>query len=155
MRGLFALVLCLFMLAGCDNAPQPLTGLPDGQMAFTTSTGQTIRLWVEVAADGKSRETGMMHRDAIPSGTGMLFVFPDEDMRYFWMKDTLVPLDLIFINAAGNIVHIHPHAVPFDETTIPSVYPSQYVLEVGAGQALRLGLKIGDQVSQLPLANQK
>ncbi|MEP3665528.1 MAG: DUF192 domain-containing protein, partial [Roseibium sp.] len=79
--------------------------------------------------------------------TGMLFVFQSEDQRYFWMKNTPLPLDIIFIGADGAIVSIAAGTTPFSTDTIPSGKPARFVLELNAGRAAELGIKAGDTAS--------
>jgi uncharacterized membrane protein (UPF0127 family) len=101
---------------------------------------------VELADTDEARERGLMFRSEVPAGTGMLFDFQDVEPVAFWMKNTEVPLDMLFIGADGQIRHIHANARPFDETPIPSVVPVQAVLEIAGGEAARLGIHVGDRV---------
>ncbi|MFD2174105.1 DUF192 domain-containing protein [Rhodobacter lacus] len=104
---------------------------------------------VEIADDAQERAQGLMGRTALPPGTGMLFVYDQAQVVAFWMHDTLIPLDMIFIDASGRIARINAHARPLDETPIPSGGPVQYVLELGGGQAAALGLAPGFAVAPL------
>lgn len=104
---------------------------------------------VEIADTPSEREKGLMFRTEMEDDHGMLFVFEDEKPRAFWMKNTLIPLDMIFIDEEGRIVHIHEKAVPEDLTPVPSRYPAQYVLELNGGRSAELGLAIGDQFKPL------
>jgi len=101
---------------------------------------------VEVADDAKERAQGLMHRPSMPSGAGMLFVYPNPQVAAFWMKNTLIPLDMIFMNARGVVRHVHTNAVPGDETTIRGGHDILLVLEVNGGLAERLGIGPGDQL---------
>lgn len=101
---------------------------------------------VEVADDAKERAQGLMHRTSMPSGAGMLFVYPNPQVAAFWMKNTLIPLDMIFMNARGVVRHVHTNAVPGDETTIRGGHDILLVLEVNGGLAERLGIGPGDQL---------
>lgn len=102
---------------------------------------------IEIAQTPQALEKGLMDRKSLPSDSGMLFIFPDEQIRTFWMKNTLIPLDMIFMDSKKQIVGIVYNATP-QTLTIRSVNkPSQYVLEVNAGQALMNNLKIGSQAS--------
>ena len=100
---------------------------------------------VEIAADHASQEKGLMFRKQMPPDDGMLFEFPKPDMEYFWMKNTILPLDIIFIRANGTISSIAPDAVPYSTTTIPSIEPVRAVLELNGGRAAQLGIE-PDQV---------
>jgi uncharacterized membrane protein (UPF0127 family) len=110
------------------------------------------RLNVEVADDDAERDRGLMFRENVPAQTGMLFVFPTPRPVNFWMKNTYVPLDIIFITPDLNISSIHYNARPLDLTPIPSRVPVTAVLEVRAGEAARLGLKKGQKISHPALA---
>lgn len=93
-----------------------------------------------------------MGRTALAPGSGMLFLYDSPRGVAFWMHDTLIPLDMVFIDAAGRIARIHADARPLDETPIPSGGPVRYVLEIGGGQAARLGLAPGQAVAPLAAA---
>ena len=87
-----------------------------------------------------------MYRTSLPEDGGMLFVFPEQSKQSFWMKNTLIPLDMLFIDGDGRIVGIHPDAVPLSEAPISVGKPSTYVLEVNGGWAARHGVHPGDTV---------
>ena len=84
-----------------------------------------------------------MRREHLASSAGMLFVYERPQMASFWMQNTLVPLDMVFVNDAGQVVKVHPNAVPGDETPIPSGEPVRYVLEINGGLAARIGIAPG------------
>ncbi len=108
--------------------------------------GTTVRVALEVMATPAGRERGMMYRGALPEDHGMLFVFPDEVDRSFWMKNTLVPLDMLFIAGDGHIAGIQADAVPLSTTPRGVGRPSRWVLEVNGGWAARHGVRAGDRV---------
>ena len=101
---------------------------------------------VELARTNAERETGLMNRHAMADTAGMLFDFGRDQMLLFWMKDTYIPLDMVFIDHGGRVVSIKHDAKPLDETTISSQVPAAGVLEINAGVADKIGLKIGDEV---------
>ncbi len=101
---------------------------------------------VEIASNEAEREQGLMCRTALKPGQGMLFEFPDNDERNFWMKNTLIGLDIIYIGSDGHIVSIQKNAKPFDQTPLPSNGQATGVLEIAAGLSDKLGLKAGDVV---------
>ena len=101
---------------------------------------------VEIAANYNTREQGLMCRPTLADDQGMLFEFQDVDQRTFWMKDTLIGLDIIYIGADGRIVSIQKNAKPLDRTPLPSFGPATGVLEINAGLSDKLGLKPGDKV---------
>jgi len=114
-------------------------------LTVVTAAGPTV-FKVEIADTDAKRETGLMYRKMLPADEGMLFDFQTTEPVYFWMKNTIVPLDMIFIRADGTIARIAERTVPFSERTVPSVQPVRFVLEVVAGTAARLGLKAGDRI---------
>jgi uncharacterized protein len=105
------------------------------------------RFLVEVAATGRDRARGLMFREEMATDHGMLFVFEGEGERHFWMKNTPLSLDIIYISEVGRIVSISAHTTPFSESIIPSGEPARYVLELNAGTSEKLGINVGDAVS--------
>lgn len=101
---------------------------------------------IEIADDDARRTQGLMYRDSMAENRAMLFIFPDEQERSFWMKNTIMPLDIIYVNAKGVIVTVQKNAVPYSEDSIPSNGPAQYVVEVNAGFCDRHSIKAGDHV---------
>ena len=99
---------------------------------------------VELANDPMKRQRGLMYRQVMADDAGMLFLFSDERQRSFWMKNTYIPLDIIYISRNGEIVSIAKHTKPHDETPVPSYLPATYVLEVNAGITDRLDIQEGD-----------
>lgn len=119
----------------------------EGELTFNDAKNNFIsKLDVEIADDEQSRETGLMFRDKMEQNQGMLFVFPKEDKQAFWMKNTILPLDIIFVNSKMEIVSIQKNAVPYSEKSLPSIKPALYVVEVNAGYSDKLGIKDGDKI---------
>ena len=106
---------------------------------------------VEIVSTPEAVTRGLMYRTELPDGHGMLFVFREEKDQRFWMKNTLIPLDMIFIGADQVIVGIHPNAVPLSTATVGVGRPSRWVLEVPGGWSARRGVASGDRV-ELPAA---
>lgn len=106
----------------------------------------------EIAATDRERAQGLMFREKMAEKHGMLFIFDREGDRYFWMKNTPLPLDIIYIDAAGRIVSVAENTVPFSEKVIPSGAPARFVLELNAGMAKTLGISAGDQVSSASMS---
>jgi hypothetical protein len=122
----------------------------DASLAFLASDGSTrTSINIEIADNDASRTQGLMGRQHMGETQGMLFVFPDEDYRSFWMANTPLPLDIIYVNKARKIVTIQRNTVPFSEESIPSTGPATYVIEVNAGFADRHGIVEGDNVQWL------
>lgn len=117
--------------------------------ALLTGGPQPLQIAVEIADDAGERAQGLMHRKDLPRGQGMLFIYDTPQKVSFWMRNTLIPLDMIFIDERGGIRHIHPMARPHDESAIPGAAvgdPSPerlMVLEIAGGEAGRLGIRPG------------
>jgi uncharacterized membrane protein (UPF0127 family) len=103
----------------------------------------------EVADTPQERAMGLMGRVSLAPGTGMLFVYPDEAVRSFWMKNTPIPLSIAYISQAGQIVHI-AEMTPLSEEPVPSVHPTTYALEMEAGWFTAHGVKVGQTIAGLP-----
>ncbi|MDP0929143.1 DUF192 domain-containing protein [Paracoccus onubensis] len=126
------------------------------QVAFRTD-GETVAFRIEIADTPALREKGLMFREQLPEKNGMLFVYENPRPVSFWMRNTLIPLDMIFMDQSGVIRHIHPDAQPYDETAIPGAAADdsdpnrQFILEIGGGEAARLGLKVGQAMASLAI----
>jgi len=103
---------------------------------------------IEIADNDASREKGLMFRTSLASDAGMLFDFHHEEIATFWMQNTLIPLDMVFIGEDGTVRTIHVNAHPMDTTTIPSGVPVRFVLEIAGGRADEIGLKPGDKMTE-------
>jgi uncharacterized protein len=102
---------------------------------------------LELADDEQEREKGLMNRENLCADCGMLFVFKDQSIRTFWMKNTYISLDIIFLDKTGKIVKIHNKTKPFQTSEVySSIFPSQYVLEVNAGFSKNNDLKVSDDL---------
>lgn len=118
------------------------------KMMIETKGGQKHEFDVEIARTASEQSYGLINRKTMPPNHGMLFVFVSEDERSFWMKNTLIPLDMIFIRADGTIHSIHDSAIPLDLTPVNSNGPVLAVLELNGGRAAALGIKPGDKAFQ-------
>lgn len=115
---------------------------------FKIATDSTeIKLDIEIADTDYDIQTGLMYRSSMESNHGMLFVFDDVIERHFYMKNTQIPLDIIYLDANKKIVSFQKNAKPFDETSLPSNVPAKYVLEVNAGMVDAWSVKEGDSIS--------
>ena len=101
---------------------------------------------VELAATEAARRKGLMHRSELAADAGMLFIFPRSEPQSFWMKNTLIPLDMLFLAGDGRIMHLHHNAQPHSLTPISSNVDVTAVLEINGGLSRRLRIKVGDQV---------
>lgn len=108
---------------------------------------------VELVDTPDSRARGLMFRESMPDDQGMLFDFRTDRPVSFWMKNTLIPLDMIFTDRNGVILHIHHDAIPHDRTSIPSVVPIRAVLEINAGLSRLLGIKVGGRLKHQIFGN--
>lgn len=106
----------------------------------------TVTFTVDVADDAAERAQGLMFVESMPRFEGMLFIYEQTQPLAFWMRNTLIPLDMIFVDATGTVIHIHENAVPLDETAIVSPEPGLAVLEINGGLSRTLGLTPGAQL---------
>ncbi|RMG10430.1 MAG: DUF192 domain-containing protein [Deltaproteobacteria bacterium] len=120
---------------------------PQGTVVLHTRDGRTHRVRVELALTGDEKARGLMHRESLPEGRGMLFIFPDEEVRTFWMKNTLIPLDMIFIRKDGTVAGIVHSAEPLTTTPRTVGKASKYVLEVPGGTCRAGGIDTGTTVT--------
>ncbi len=104
------------------------------------------RFAVEIADDAAERAEGLMHRTELPTFSGMLFVYPHPQSLSFWMRNTLIELDMIFIDPQGVVHHVHHRAQPLDETPVLGGRGLTHVLEVNGGVAEQLGIGVGDVI---------
>jgi len=137
--------------AACQPAAAPVAleqsaaGLD--QLPLTiVSGGKTHRFTVEVARSAEQQQTGMMNRNSLAPDRGMIFPYEPPQPVAFWMKNTLIPLDLIYVAPGGKILRIEANAVPLSLDQLPSGGPVEAVLELAGGRSAELGLKPGDQV---------
>jgi len=107
----------------------------------------TMRFTVEVARSAEEQRVGLMNRPSMPISSGMLFVYETPRRLSFWMRNTLIPLDMLFIDAKGVVQHIHHNAIPHDETPISGGGDTQLaVLEINGGLSRRLGVTVGSEI---------
>jgi hypothetical protein len=142
-----ALTVSLVSAGGCTrkgaDAPTAGASAPAATPAYTVTIGG-VGLLVEVAATAEAHERGLSGRSEVPAGSGMLFVFPAEDIRSFWMKDTPAPLSVAFLDQHGRITQIEDMA-PLSEDAHKSWQPARYVIEVPQGWFTEMGIKVGDR----------
>lgn len=152
-----SLLVCGFILStftSCKEEPkksistEPITFSKEGELEIYRGLTDSLltRLDIEIAESDYEIETGLMYREKMETDQAMLFIFPDVAFHSFYMKNTLIPLDIIFIDDGLNIVNIKQNASPLDESGIPSGLPVQYVLEVNAGLSDSWGLQLGDRI---------
>ncbi|MEM9468840.1 MAG: DUF192 domain-containing protein [Pseudomonadota bacterium] len=141
--------LLLFPLAACDGEKQQLVEAGEGANALqvVTQSGKTYDFNVALALTREEQAQGLMFVEEMADNQGMLFFFGAEAPRSFWMKNTLIPLDILFVKLDGSIMHIHENAIPKDETSIPSNGNAGAVLEINGGLAKKLGIQVGDTIN--------
>lgn len=132
--------LCVVVAAGYFAIAQDLsTG------TLVTSTG-SHELAIEVADTPQLRATGLMNRQSMPADQGMLFVFENSRPITMWMKNTYIPLDMLFLDETGTVTHVKTNTTPLSEAVISSNGPARYVLELNGGTARRLNVSKGDRL---------
>ena len=114
-----------------------------GKLELRSATGSVMRLSVEIADSASERAQGLMDRPALATSAGMLFVYDTPQHARFWMRNTLIPLDMIFADATGLVTRVHSNAVPLDDTAIDGGEGVTFVLEINGGLAVRLGIGPG------------
>ena len=116
-----------------------------GELTFLKSDSTLItKIDIEIADDDARRERGLMFRRQMELGRGMLFIFGEEDQRSFWMKNTYLPLDILYLNAQKKVVRIHENVATLNEMPILSDFPAKYVVEVNAGFCALYNILAGD-----------
>jgi hypothetical protein len=142
-RSLFSAPL---LLAGASACAQGNNIVFQRSTLVIVTGGRDLKFDVEMATNDAERERGLMFRKELGPYEGMLFDFYREAPVSFWMKNTLIPLDMVFIAGDGTVKHVHANAVPLSTETIPSQFPVRGVLEINGGSAKVLGIKPGDKV---------
>ncbi|WP_022834597.1 DUF192 domain-containing protein [Salisaeta longa] len=160
VRSLLLALLAGLLLGGCandgqqtppassssDDTARTIPFDPEGTLAVLQGRDTTVTLTIEIAETDSARTRGLMERTSLPERSGMLFPFPEERTQSFWMANTPLPLDIIYINSDSQIVDIAKYTQPFSSKNITSDAPAQYVLEVSAGVADSYGILVGDAV---------
>ncbi len=149
-----AIVASLFSLYNCkDNTNSENKSLTkeikftnEGELYLLKAETDSIivKLEIEIADDEYSTQTGLMYRHSMDENQGMLFIFNDSRQRSFYMKNTEIPLDILYFNSEKEVISIQKNAKPFDETSLPSDAASQYVLEINAGLSDKWKIEKGD-----------
>ena len=153
---ILVLILALIGFPQCkQKKPTPveekkITFKKEGYLSIVSNDGYTIAQFeIEIADTPYDRQTGLMYRDELTAEKGMLFIFEKSEMRSFYMKNTYIPLDLIFIDHKMNITHVHSNAKPFETKSISSKFPAKYVLEITAGLSEKLNIKNGMKINYI------
>ncbi|WP_299320729.1 DUF192 domain-containing protein [uncultured Maribacter sp.] len=130
-------------------ATQSIDFTNEGDLSIFLNSSDTVKTKfnIEFAETDYETQTGLMYRKGMDSNQGMLFIFPDERVHSFYMKNTEFPLDIIYIKEDLRIASFQENAQPLNETGLTSQVPIKYVLEINGGLAQELGLSIGDSIS--------
>ncbi len=153
MRPFVFTFIVFFIFISCENeAPQrqvqrvAIEFRHEADISLLKNEEVITKIQLELAQTDYQKETGLMHRKSLQPNQGMLFVYENERPRPgFYMKNTHIALDLIYLNASFEVVDMFKNAQPFDETTIPSVAPAMYVLEVNAGFVDEFDVELGNR----------
>lgn len=120
----------------------------DGVLTFLDSTGNTkTKIDIQIANTDFDRQLGLMFRKSMSENQGMLFIFPQESVQSFWMRNTYISLDMIFVNADKKIITIHRNTKILSDKSYQSTGPAKYVIEVDAGFSDKFSIKVGDKVN--------
>jgi uncharacterized membrane protein (UPF0127 family) len=143
---LLAFVLFSFPVQAQESSTQESSVYvtPLDTAVIRTQLGDVHKFNIERAITQKALKKGLMNRQVLAKDTGMLFLFERDRMAVMWMKDTLIPLDMLFINHKGKIAMIYRNAEPMSEKLIYGAQPVRAVLEINAGLSKELGIKVGD-----------
>lgn len=134
----------MILLLGLSPAQAAVNCAPD--KIDIRSGNSSIRFSAEIVDSPETRALGLMNRDELATFAGMLFVYPNPQPMRFWMRNTLIPLDMIFIDAQGVVQYVHENAIPLDETTIFGGDDIQYVFEINGGLSKTLEIGVGSEV---------
>lgn len=154
--GVIILVLALaaffiinnFLIKKSDGDVKYYTFSKEGELVISDSLGNPkIKIDIEIADTEYERQLGLMNRKSMEENQGMLFIFNEESFRSFWMLNTLISLDMLFINKDKKIVTIHKNTIPLSQQSYPSSEPATYVLEVVGGFCDRHNIQLGDKIS--------
>ena len=151
-RTLLLWFLVVLLVSGCSFRPRQTKNGVNVSPANKTAPVcfDKTCFTAEIAATPEERARGLMFRSQLPPDAGMLFIFPKENFYGFWMKNTLIPLDIIWLNKDKKVVDVKPNAPPCQTATCPNFQPNrvaQYVLEINAGLADKMELKVGSYLS--------
>lgn len=157
------ILLLLILISSCnqDKRPRPDSTIPpkyavqkepafnkQGVIHFIRNQTDTLAtLDIEIADTPQKREKGLMHRRSMGDNQSMLFIFDKEERQSFWMKDTHIALDILFVNEAKTVVHMAENCQPYSLKSIPSFEYALYVFEANAGFVKKNDVKVGDQIN--------
>ncbi len=145
---LLSLTLASTVARADDPEPEPLSAFPQSVLTVRTAAGHVINFKIWTADTPSRQEQGLMYVRDLDERAGMLFVFSTTERVSMWMKNTYLPLDMLFIDDKGRITYIAARATPFSLDTITAPQPTHEVLELKGGICEQLGINVGDIVVQ-------
>lgn len=146
-------VAAVFLLLAAALPAGALESFQKSSLTVETASGGRYRFDVELAQTMAQQAQGLMFRESMAADAGMLFIYDSVRPASFWMKNTLLPLDMIFIAADGRVVNIHERAVPGSLDSVNSAGPVKAILELNGGMSARLGIRPGDRVRHETFGN--
>jgi hypothetical protein len=156
VAGIAVLALIVFLvfpgIFKKDKSLDEYTFTKEGELTFYSADNKPIiKIDIEIADNEYERQLGLMKRKSMENNQGMLFIFPNEEVRSFWMRNTFIPLDMIFVNANREIVTIHKNTRVLSDQSYPSSAPSIYVVEVIGGFIDKYNIKEGDKIGWMDI----
>ena len=142
------MLICLSPVQAENSVPKQLVGWKQELIAIEKVRGENVVINAYIADTPARRAQGLMHVTDLPENAGMLLVFSQPRQISIWMKNTLISLDILFLNPSGRIVKIHKNAEPLSLASIPSHARVKWVLELNAGVAGKLNLRLGDRLAR-------
>ena len=142
---IYLCVVAVMCVCQCDMA------FGDTIIVYTEKGSESCRFEVELAVTPEEQARGLMFRKTMGDHDGMFFIFERDETRHFWMRNTLIPLDMIFIDSKFLVVDVYRNAKPLDETVISSRKPARYVLEVNAGRANKCRITVGSKTKLIKI----
>ncbi|HEY9186255.1 MAG TPA: DUF192 domain-containing protein [Salegentibacter sp.] len=144
----------VILFSSCKDDSQPeeiieesIEFTKEGELSLIKAGGDTIKkLDIEIADSQYEHETGLMYRESMEELQGMLFIYDDAAPRAFYMKNTYIPLDIIYYSSDSTAVSFYENTEPMDQTSLPSGEPTQFVLEINAGLIEKWGIEVGDKI---------
>jgi hypothetical protein len=152
-----SLIISLLLLFQCgeeEKKPQTEEGTsagrvvePERDLTFLSESGTPIKtIQVELADNDMERSQGLMDVNEMPQDHGMLFIFDGNELRSFWMANTPLSLDIMYVNSDSSIVRIYQNTIPFSDRSLPSEYPAQFVVETNGGFSVEHGITEGMKI---------
>lgn len=158
LTNFLTLSLISALLFSCGNEPKDSTietaeieFKKEGELYLLKSGDSIKKLDIEIADTQYERETGLMYRKSMEENQGMLFIYPEEALRSFYMKNTYIPLDIIYYSKDSSVVSFQENAEPMNETSLPSEKPAQFILELNAGKVKEWNIDVGDKIDFIRL----